>query len=377
MARLTNELKTDGLQEGHHESRLISVAEMPVDRRLFGRLLHELRSGQSRHVVLERDRRWVREIRLATDIANSAPCPSSAYVLCGEIGLLSALVANRLQKIYPGCRLAVAGDPLPEFLDVLDDQIDLEPFAPLGESNTTILHVSPREEMAENDLLQFVSESSANVRVIAIRNRKAGEMIASEPASLVNIDCLATSPDTNDPSAVAATANAIVEIATSSSSEPNTVWLVGEVNELHTEAMFWTGSQSVAKLTTTKNASEPVDEAWLSTQMQVARRDQRQPLLLNHFLDLLARVTNQERSRIRPQDPIRRLGLDSLMTIELKNAIESSLGITLDLTVLFQDPSIEQLVAHALQAWERLQQTATVQTTSNKTQTPVAAGGRP
>lgn len=377
MARLTNELKTGGQQEGHHESRLISVAEAPVDRRLFGRLLHELRRGRSRHVVLEQERRWTREIRLATDMAKSAPCPSSAYVLCGEIGLLSAHVANRLQKIYPGCRLAVAGDPLPEFLDVLDDQIDLEPFAPLGESNTTILHVSPREEMAEDDSLQFVSENSANVRVIAIHNRKAGEVIASEPASLVNIDCLATSPDTNDPSAVAATANAIVEIVTSSSSESNAVWLLGEVGELHTEAMFWTGSQSVAKLTATKNASEPVDEAWLSTQMQVARRDQRQPLLLNHFLDLLARVTNQERSRIRPQDPIRRLGLDSLMTIELKNAIESSLGITLDLTVLFQDPSIEQLVAHALQAWERMQHAATAPSTTTKSQMPAAAGGRP
>lgn len=377
MSRLTNELKASTQPEAARETRLISVANAPVDRRLFGRLVNELRHGQGRHVVLEKDRRWVREIRLATDMANCVTSSSPAYVLCGEVGLLAALIANRLEQLHPGCRLAVAGDPLPEFLDALDDQIDLEPIAPLGESNTTILHVSPQEEMAEDDSLQFVSENSANVRVIAIRNRKAGELIASESASLVNIDCLATSPDTNAPSAVASHANAIVEIVTSSSGPSNSNWLLGEVGVLTTEATFWAGSQPVEQATTATNASEPVEEAWLSTQMQAARRDQRQPLLLNHFLDLLARVTNQERSRIRPQDPIRRLGLDSLMTIELKNAIESSLGITLDLTVLFQDPSIEQLVAHALQAWERLQQTATVPSTTTKSQTPVAAGGRP
>jgi acyl carrier protein len=380
IARLTTELKAGGPDDGRRETRLISIAKTPVDRRLLGRLLNELRRGRSRHVVLEQDRRWTREIRLATDAANSTACTSPAYVLCGEVGLLAAEIANRLEQLHPGCRLAVAGDPLPEFLDVLDDQIDLEPFAPLGESFTTVLHVSSEGEVNEDATWQLINSNTTNVRVVSIQKRKSGELPVIDPVSIeadLKIDCLTTSPDAADPSMVSAHANAIVEIITSSAGQSKAVWLLGEVNALHTEAMFWAGSQPVEQATTATNTSEPVEEAWLSTQMQAARRDQRQPLLLNHFLDLLARVTNQERSRIRPQDPIRRLGLDSLMTIELKNAIESNLGITLDLTVLFQDPSIEQLVAHALQAWERLQQTATVPSMTTKSQTPVAAGGRP
>lgn len=380
MAWLTTELNA-GIQQGvRREPRWISVFEAYVERRSLGRLLHELRLGQSRHVVLEQDRRWIREVRLATDMATPRANPWPAYLLCGEIGLLSAHVANRLAQQSPGCRLAVAGDPLPEFLDTLDDQIDLEPFPPVGETHTTVLHVSPQGERTEDATCHLPGLNLDSVRRVSIRKRNAGEAITSEPALLsadFTIDCLAASDSSIDTPTEAAFANAIVEIATSSSSEPNTVWLIGEANELHTEAIFWTGNQSDGKTTGAPKASEPAEVAWLSTQMQAARRDQRQPLLLNHFLDLLARVTNQERHRIRPQDPIRRLGLDSLMTIELKNAIESSLGITLDLTVLFQDPSIEQLVAHALQAWERMQHAATAPSTTTKSQTPVAAGGRP
>ncbi|HZJ65003.1 MAG TPA: amino acid adenylation domain-containing protein [Kofleriaceae bacterium] len=57
----------------------------------------------------------------------------------------------------------------------------------------------------------------------------------------------------------------------------------------------------------------------------------------------LARVLRLPESRIEITQPLNRLGLDSLMAVEIKNAIEADLGVTVPVVRFLQGPSIAQL----------------------------------
>ncbi len=74
-------------------------------------------------------------------------------------------------------------------------------------------------------------------------------------------------------------------------------------------------------------------------------------VLIDHFLHTLAKVTGQDAERIDPEAPLGSLGLDSLMAIELKNAVDASMDITLPIAVLLQDPSVVDIAEHSLRLW--------------------------
>jgi hypothetical protein len=48
-------------------------------------------------------------------------------------------------------------------------------------------------------------------------------------------------------------------------------------------------------------------------------------------------------------EPLNRLGIDSLMAVELKNRVEADLETNLPVTVLLQGPSLSQLAAQLLE----------------------------
>ena len=52
--------------------------------------------------------------------------------------------------------------------------------------------------------------------------------------------------------------------------------------------------------------------------------------------------------RIDPRRPLRELGLDSLMAVEVRNVMASSLGKGLPATLLFDYPAIENLADYVL-----------------------------
>ena len=62
-----------------------------------------------------------------------------------------------------------------------------------------------------------------------------------------------------------------------------------------------------------------------------------------HVGEQLARVLRVDPSKINPQVPFARLGLDSLMSLELRNRLESSLGIKLSATLLLTHPDLTSL----------------------------------
>jgi acyl-coenzyme A synthetase/AMP-(fatty) acid ligase/acyl carrier protein len=75
----------------------------------------------------------------------------------------------------------------------------------------------------------------------------------------------------------------------------------------------------------------------------VQDRPARQMLLTLYLQEQVARVLHVAAAQIGSQQPLTAFGLDSLMAIELKHEIETSLGVALPLTEVLQGPSITGL----------------------------------
>lgn len=71
--------------------------------------------------------------------------------------------------------------------------------------------------------------------------------------------------------------------------------------------------------------------------------------VVQHVVEQLARVIRTEASRIDPGASFTSLGIDSLMSIELRNRLEASLAIKLPPTLLFTYASPSALAAHLLE----------------------------
>ncbi|MFO1518604.1 MAG: SDR family NAD(P)-dependent oxidoreductase [bacterium] len=80
--------------------------------------------------------------------------------------------------------------------------------------------------------------------------------------------------------------------------------------------------------------------------------EERPKALHDHILNKVALVLSIEPSRLDPEQPLNTVGLDSLMAIELKNEIETHLGVTLSMATLIRGPSIKDLTAHLLSQLE-------------------------
>ncbi|RPJ23010.1 MAG: amino acid adenylation domain-containing protein, partial [Chloroflexi bacterium] len=74
----------------------------------------------------------------------------------------------------------------------------------------------------------------------------------------------------------------------------------------------------------------------------------RQKVLEDFLQRQAARVLGMDATRLRVDQPLDTLGLDSLMAIELKNSLESKLGINLSIASLLQGPTISGLATEAL-----------------------------
>ncbi|HEX8111164.1 MAG TPA: beta-ketoacyl reductase, partial [Kofleriaceae bacterium] len=73
---------------------------------------------------------------------------------------------------------------------------------------------------------------------------------------------------------------------------------------------------------------------------------ERHGALEHHLRDHAARVLGLPPARIPVQEPLGNLGFDSLMTLELRNRIESSLGLKLSATVVWNYPTIAALAEY-------------------------------
>ena len=83
-------------------------------------------------------------------------------------------------------------------------------------------------------------------------------------------------------------------------------------------------------------------------QLEIAPVNERQTLLIAHIQTELVKLLGIDSSELEPQQGFLDLGMDSLMAVELKNRLESTLSCSLPATLVFDYPTIEALVDYLL-----------------------------
>jgi acyl transferase domain-containing protein/acyl carrier protein len=96
----------------------------------------------------------------------------------------------------------------------------------------------------------------------------------------------------------------------------------------------------------------PKGDAPFRRLLLAAPEGQRRASLESHLREQAARVLGLAPGRIDPQKPLGSLGFDSLMTLELRNRLEASLGLKLSATVVWNHPTIAALSQHLLRRLE-------------------------
>ncbi|HTN88888.1 MAG TPA: SDR family NAD(P)-dependent oxidoreductase [Sorangium sp.] len=83
--------------------------------------------------------------------------------------------------------------------------------------------------------------------------------------------------------------------------------------------------------------------------LETARPEERRALMERHLTEQLCRVLRMAIADVDALAVFTSLGIDSLMTLELRNRLESGLGLKLPATLLFTYPNIASLAEHLLQ----------------------------
>jgi acyl transferase domain-containing protein/acyl carrier protein len=95
----------------------------------------------------------------------------------------------------------------------------------------------------------------------------------------------------------------------------------------------------------TQRASDTAgsDGGFRETLLAAPAGPERRALLESHIVDQLARVLRLSTSRIDTRIPFGRMGVDSLMGLEFRNRLESSLNIRLPATMIWNHPTVSAL----------------------------------
>lgn len=105
-------------------------------------------------------------------------------------------------------------------------------------------------------------------------------------------------------------------------------------------ASAWFAELRGAQVAPAKAAEQ---EGSLHGRLASARPAERRSLLEAHLRELVAKVLRLSPSRIEVDRPLHAMGLDSLMTVELKNRLEASLGLSLSATLIWSYPTLTAL----------------------------------
>jgi NADPH:quinone reductase-like Zn-dependent oxidoreductase/acyl carrier protein len=89
------------------------------------------------------------------------------------------------------------------------------------------------------------------------------------------------------------------------------------------------------------------DVALLET-LRTATRQEAREALERFVREQLARVLRLDSARIDPEAPLQSFGLDSLMGLELRNRLESGLGLSLPVSLIWKHPTLAALCEHLL-----------------------------
>ena len=91
-------------------------------------------------------------------------------------------------------------------------------------------------------------------------------------------------------------------------------------------------------------ASQPLVEE-LRALLPASRR---RALLEQRLVDHVAAVLRQDTERVQTDRPLKEQGLDSMMTVELRDRLENTWGFPLSRTLVWQYPTVNALADHLL-----------------------------
>ncbi|SEU29080.1 polyketide synthase 12/myxalamid-type polyketide synthase MxaF [Stigmatella erecta] len=87
-------------------------------------------------------------------------------------------------------------------------------------------------------------------------------------------------------------------------------------------------------------------------QLEAARGSERRALFDQHLRELIGGVLRMDPARIEPRVPLGSLGLDSLMSMEIRNRLEAALGLKLSATVVWTYPTLAALTPYLAEKME-------------------------
>jgi acyl carrier protein len=90
-------------------------------------------------------------------------------------------------------------------------------------------------------------------------------------------------------------------------------------------------------------ASGAAAESLLERLLELPEARERELMLLGHLRRIAASVLRLEASDVDPETPLRDLGIDSIMAVELKNQIEASVGVSASMSEWLSGPSVAHL----------------------------------
>ena len=106
-------------------------------------------------------------------------------------------------------------------------------------------------------------------------------------------------------------------------------------------------SEVVTPISQPEKSVESKQKLQLLQQLQKMSSDRRQKLLIDYIREQLGSVLKLDPTeKLNPQQGFFEMGIDSLMTIELKNRVEVDLGCSLPSTLFFKYPTLESLAEY-------------------------------
>jgi acyl transferase domain-containing protein/acyl carrier protein len=95
-------------------------------------------------------------------------------------------------------------------------------------------------------------------------------------------------------------------------------------------------------------ATEPKPAARLLAVLREASANRRKKVLIQHLRDHVARIFGLEQSAVEIARPLREIGLDSLLAVELRNVISKDVEKPLPASLLFDYPTVEALAEYLM-----------------------------
>ena len=98
-----------------------------------------------------------------------------------------------------------------------------------------------------------------------------------------------------------------------------------------------------------EGSSRSEEKGLVRKKLLAAEPEERQQLVEDFLVEQIARVLKCAPSKVDVHQPLNRLGIDSLMAVELKNRVETDLETSMPVTALLQGPTLAQLATNLLE----------------------------